>query len=225
MNNHPPKSVSQSGFSLVELSIAMLITLFIMGIAATMLAASFKVRSRENRRSSAIADAQSALNSMSRELANAGYGLSSNGIVAGGDSGPTQIRMRSDLNLSGGTDEADEDVKYTFVNDANGRFIVRLNLEPTQTTGVIAGSIDGLSIYYYDRRVTYSSGSGVITNVRNSGGILQPQVTPDNASYIVLLVRVTLPVVGAPGSPGYQPASATQLVSTVALRNANLQLY
>ncbi len=203
----------------------MAVTLVLMGIASTLLAASFKVRTRENSRSSALVDAQSALNIMSREIAHAGYGLSSNGIVTGGDSDATQIRVRSDLDLSGATNWASEDVKYIFVNDANGSFIVRMDLQPTQTTGLVANRIDGLAIYYYDRRVTYTIGDGVITNVLNSAGALQTEVAPDNARYIVLVLRVTLPAVGTSGSPGYQPASATQLVSTVTLRNANLTTY
>ena len=220
----------QSGFSLVELFLAMTITLVIMTIASTLLASSFKVRNRENQKSSAIADAQRALNAMSRDIANAAYGLSTNGIVTGGDSGPTSIRVRSDLDLSGATNDVGEDVKYVFVNDANGSFIVRLNLQPAQTTSLIANRIDGLAIYYYDRRVTYAIGNCAIgscniSNVRNSAGTTQAEVTPDSAKYIVLSIRVTLPAVGTPNSSGYQPPSATQLVSTVTLRNANLQTY
>jgi prepilin-type N-terminal cleavage/methylation domain-containing protein len=230
MNKSPIKWRQQSGFSLVELFIAMTITLVIMAIASTLLASSFYVRTRESQRSSAIADAQRALNSMSREIANAGYGLSTNGIVGGGDSGATSIRIRSDLDLSGATSVSGEDVKYVLVNDANGSFIVRLNLQPSQTTGLIANRIDGLAIYYYDRRVTYTIGNCQIgncniTDVRNSVGNAQAEVTPDNAKYIVLSLRVTLPAVGSAGSAGYQPPSATQLVSTITLRNANLTTY
>ena len=230
MNKSNIKSCRQSGFSLVELCIALTVTLVIMAIASTLLASSFNVRNRENQRSSAIADAQRALNTMSREIANAAYGLSTNGIVTGGDSGATSIRIRSDLDLSGATDGVGEDVKYLFVNDANGSFIVRVNLQPTQTTSLIANRIDGLAIYYYDQRVTYTigncaTGSCNISNVLNSAGTTQAEVTPDNAKYIVLSLRVTLPAVGTAGSAGYQPPSATQLVSTVTLRNANLQNY
>ena len=224
MNKSHPKSSTQSGFSLLELIIGMAVTLIIVAIASTLLASSFAIRGRENQRSSAIADAQRALNTMSREIANAGYGLSTNGIVAG-DSSLTQIRVRSDLDLSGATSEDGEDLKYVFVNDANGSFIVRMNLQPSQTTGLIANRIDGLAIYYYDQRVTYTIGNGVITNVLNSAGSAESQVTPGLAKYIVLVLRVALPAVGTPGSPGYQPPSATQLVSTVTLRNANLQTY
>ena len=224
MNKSHTKSSSQSGFSLLELVIGMSITLVIITIASTLLASSFAIRGRENQRSAAIADAQRALNTMSREIANAGYGLSTNGIVAG-DSGLTQIRVRSDLDLSGATDTSLEDLKYVLVNDANGSFIVRMDLQPSQTTGLIANRIDGLAIYYYDQPVTYTVGSGVITNVLNSAGVAQAQVAPDAAKYIVIVVKVTLPAVGTAGSPGYQPLSATQLASTVTLRNANLQTY
>jgi prepilin-type N-terminal cleavage/methylation domain-containing protein len=224
MKKSDNRSSTQSGFSLLELVAAMTVTLVIATIASTLLASSFKVRDRENQRSSAIADAQRALNIMSREIANAGYGLDSNGIVAG-DSGPNQIRVRSDLDLSGGTSQASEDVKYVLVNDANGSFIVRMDLLPSQTTGLIANRINGLVIYYYDEKVTYTIDNGAISNVKNSAGNPENPVTPDNAKYIVLLLSVTLPEVGTKGSAGYQPLSATQLVSSVALRNANLAVY
>lgn len=224
------RSRRHSGFSLLELIIAIAITLAILAIASTLLASAFQIRTRENQRSAAIADAQRGLNLLSREIANAGYGLSTNGIVTGGDSNATSIRVRSDLDLSGATDGSSEDVKYLLVNDANGSFIVRLNLQPTQTTGLVANRIDGFAVYYYDRRVTYTIGEcGVgscnISNVLNSAGATQAEVTPDNAKYVVMSLRVTLPAVGKTGSPGYQPASATQLVSAVTLRNANLQTY
>jgi prepilin-type N-terminal cleavage/methylation domain-containing protein len=229
MKKSDNKPSTQSGFSLLELVAAMTVTLVIATLATTLLVSSFKVRDRENQRSSAIADAQRALNIMSREIANAGYGLDSNGIVAG-DSGVNQIRVRSDLNLQNGTSEASEDLKYLLVNDANGRFIVRMDLQPAQTTGLIANRIDGLQIHYYDKRVTYTIGNCAIgncdiSNVVDSAGAAQLEVAPDSAKYVVLVLSVSLPAVGMPGSAGYQPTSATQLVSTVALRNANLQGY
>jgi prepilin-type N-terminal cleavage/methylation domain-containing protein len=225
MNKAHEKLVTgQSGFSLLELVIGMSVTLVIVTIASALLASSFNVRGRENQKSAGIADVQRALDIMSHEIANAGYGLSSNGIVAG-DSGISQIRVRSDLNLSGATSEDAEDIKYVLVNDANGSFIVRLNLQPSQTTGLIANRIDGLAIYYFDKRVTFTIGDGVITSPRNSAGAAEAEVTPDAAKYIVLLVKVTLPAVGTVGSPGYQPLSSVQLTSTVALRNSILSTY
>src|SRR5256886_13212466 len=128
MNKSHTESSTQSGFSLLELIIGMAITLVVITVASTLLASSFAIRGRENQRSSAIADAQRALNTMSREIANAGYGLSTNGIVAG-DSGLTQIRVRSDLNLSGATGTSGEDLKYVLINDAEGRLICGMGFE------------------------------------------------------------------------------------------------
>src|SRR4030095_13463667 len=91
------KRATSGGFSLLELLIAMVITMALMTAASTLLANALRVRSRENQKSDALADTQRALNIMSREIANAGFNLSGNGIVAL-DSGSTQLRIRSNLN-------------------------------------------------------------------------------------------------------------------------------
>src|SRR5574338_244662 len=88
---------SQRGFSLIELLIAMTVTVVIACIATTLVAQSFRMRAREDARSDAIADAQRALNIVSREIANAGFGLIDNGIVPG-DTGTSSIRFRANLN-------------------------------------------------------------------------------------------------------------------------------
>ena len=85
------------GFSLIELMIAMTLTLIIAGASATLLGQSFRMRSREDVRSDAIADAQRALNIVSREIANSGFGLLDNGIVPG-DTNNQSIRVRANLN-------------------------------------------------------------------------------------------------------------------------------
>src|ERR1044071_2235086 len=114
---------SQRGFSLIELVIAMAVTIVIASIASTLVAQSFRMRSREDIRSDAIADAQRALNIVSREIANSGFGLIDNGIVPG-DTGSGSIRFRANLNaytrdasgfpVSGATSvsDRDEDIKY-----------------------------------------------------------------------------------------------------------------
>ena len=121
------KQTSQRGFSLIELLIAMTVTIVIAGIASTLVAQSFRMRSREDARSDAIADAQRALNIVSREIANSGFGLVDNGLVPG-DTGPTSIRNRANLNAytrdddgnavagAGEVIDADEDLKYSMYN-------------------------------------------------------------------------------------------------------------
>jgi len=227
---------NDSGFSLFELILAIAITLVIMGAASSLLASSFKIRSREDRKSDAVADVQRAFNSMSREIGNAGFKLpssltsvSANGIVAG-DSDSQSVRIVSNLNGADGVDtdvdDADEDVKFLmYVDNTLGqRYLVRYEKNATNTTTVLANRIDSLVIRYYDEKVTYDTtlvaGVADITNVRNAAGNIEAEVSPGNAKYIVVAVGVTLPAVGTAGSDGYQPASEVQLTSDITLRNS-----
>src|SRR4051812_29948130 len=110
-------SKPESGFSLIELVIAIAILLTLGTAATRLLSASLNIRARENVKSSGIADAQRGINMMSREIANSGYGLSSNGIVAS-DSTSSAIRVRANLNAadkettSATVTDKDEDIKY-----------------------------------------------------------------------------------------------------------------
>src|SRR5919199_1453088 len=70
-----------AGFSLLELMVALGVTMVIMVAAGRMLAMSMNVRTRENQRTEAVADAQRALQAITRDVSNAGLGLSSNGII------------------------------------------------------------------------------------------------------------------------------------------------
>ena len=87
------KTTRSEGFSIIELVIAMTITMALMTAAATLLASALRMRTRENQKSDALADTQRALNIMTREIANAGFNLTNNGIVAA-ESGISEIRVR-----------------------------------------------------------------------------------------------------------------------------------
>src|SRR5437016_1182249 len=116
------ESETEAGFSLIELIIAMGLVLVMMAGASQLLMRSLGTRTRENQKSDALADAQRALNIMSREIGNSGFGLDYNGIVAA-DCHPTiasdpnvaQIRIRANINNSDGTTgQADEDITYVY---------------------------------------------------------------------------------------------------------------
>src|ERR1043165_5185427 len=122
----PNKKATSGGFSLLELLIAMTITMALMTAASTLLAQALRVRSRENQKSDALADVQRALNIMSREIANTGFNMTGNGIVAA-DSGTSSLRIRSNLNRydtsassasRDGIIDENEDIKY-FINEAD----------------------------------------------------------------------------------------------------------
>jgi type II secretory pathway pseudopilin PulG len=240
------RSNNQAGFSLLEVIIAMGITITIMGLASTLLASGFRVRSREDRKSDAISDVQRALNIMTREIANSGLKLpgglaavSTNGVVTD-DSDNTSIRFVSNLNgmpdSANGyfedpdVEDTDEDIKFLmYVDEALGqRYIVRYEKNGSKQTTVLANRIDSLVFRYYDEKVTYETtvttvdGNNVcdITNVVNASGAAKNEVSPGAAKFVVIAVGVTLPAVGSPNTDGYQPPSQVQLTSDVVLRNS-----
>jgi prepilin-type N-terminal cleavage/methylation domain-containing protein len=217
---------SQRGFSLIELLIAMTVTVVIAGIASTLVAQSFRLRAREDARSDAIADAQRALNIVSREIANSGFGLLDNGVVPG-DTGQGSIRFRANLNAytrddagnpvsgSDSVNDRDEDIKYTMYNDdvANRHYLVRYDailgaVDQREGTTVLANRLDSFRLQYFD----------------SAGAELDVTTTPSaviSAWKVRITVGVILPAQGQPGSPGYQPESTIDLVSDVVLRNAS----
>jgi len=232
-----------AGFSLVELVLAMAITLTVLGLSSTLLASGFYSRSREDRKSDGIADVQRALNIMTREISNSGLRLPSglgavarNGIVTD-DSDNQSIRIISNLNglpdSANGyyedpdVEDVDEDLKFVMYVDAvrGQRYIVRYERNATSQTTVLANRIDSLIFRYYDEKVTYSTtvasdGTCDITDVKDAAGNSKSEVSPAEAKFIVIAVGVTLPAVGTEGQPGYQPPSQVQLTSDVVLRNS-----
>ena len=221
---------TSGGFSLLELMIAMVITMALMTAASTLLANALRVRSRENQKSDALADTQRALNIMSREIANSGFNMTGNGIVAA-DSGLNEIRVRSNLNrydydvsvtdeMRDNVQDTGEDITY-FINSAdNTMYLARHDKFGTGST-VLANRIDGMNIHYFDQKVTYTAppGGSDIT------GVSALEVPPASAKYIVIAISVTLDAVGTPNSPGYQPPYSVLLCSDVTLRNTGLWGY
>src|SRR2546428_12855273 len=124
---------SEAGFSLAELMIALTVTLVMAGLASILMAGSFNIRARENQKTDAIADTQRGLNLMTREISNAGFGLTDNGIVAA-DSGLSSIRVRANLNASAEettsstTTDRDEDVNDLLYTDSNNNYIVLIDV-------------------------------------------------------------------------------------------------
>ena len=215
---------SDAGISLVELMIAMAIVLITTGLAASLLASSFNIRGRENQKSAALADAQRALNNMSREIANSGFGLSNNGIVTY-DSSSTAIRVRANLNAfdrestSSLVTDSDEDVLYNLFSDSTQSYVERVDINSGIRTTILANRVDALVIRYFADKIDYTAGQ---CNINTTAA----DVTDKRlAKYIVIVACVQLPEVGRAGNPGFQPASRVQLISDVTLRNSDLITY
>jgi prepilin-type N-terminal cleavage/methylation domain-containing protein len=224
-------SEREVGFSLPELMIAMSIVLVVMSLTSGLLTRSFNVRSRENQRSDALADAQRALNIMTREIANSGFGLSDNGIVAV-DSGIDSIRVRANLNAFEGqatsqlVNDRNEDVKYSLWTSGDASYIVRLDIGTQNQTTVLANRVDSMKIRYYPSKINYTMSPAVGGVPTCDISTTSTEVTQkSDAKYLVMSICVELPERGRSGSTGYQPASRVQLVSDVALRNADRSNY
>src|SRR5215207_9876671 len=182
----------EAGFSLVELLMAMSITLTVLGLTSGLLASSFNARARENQKTDALADAQRALNIMTREIANTGFGLANNGIVAA-DSNETAIRVRANLNAfegqstSSSISDRNEDVKYSLYSAGSDSYIVRLDIGTQNQTTVLANRVDALQIRYYPAKISYSLGSNCDISTASS------EVTQkSDTKYIVISVCVEL---------------------------------
>ncbi|HEX8291495.1 MAG TPA: prepilin-type N-terminal cleavage/methylation domain-containing protein [Pyrinomonadaceae bacterium] len=203
----------EAGFSLIELMVALGVTLVIMVIASRMLAMTMAVRTRENQRSEAIADTQRALQAMTREISNAGLGLANNGLVDANSNG-LAVRVRTNLNAFCGTtetcdedaDDPGEDVVFVVINNTTGgggdnqRLITRQDRNSGNQVSALANRVDDLAF-------TYVKADGTTT------------LTASEAQSVKIAVAVTLPAVGSEGQPGYQPLSRMQLTSEAVLRN------
>ena len=212
MQTQGNKAKGAAGFSLIELMVALGITLVIMVVAGRMLAMSLNIRMRENQRTEAISDAQRALQMITRDITNAGLGLKTNGLSSNAPTAEVygEIRIRSNLDAfsetAPNTTTSGDDVAYELVNDATvtpaQRLFTRQDINSKQISQ-LANRIDALQFEFFD-----------------AGGAV---VAPDKAVKVRITVTVSLPSVGTPRSPGYQPPTRMQLRSEATLRNSLLK--
>lgn len=152
LGKSPRTESGERGFTLIELIVAMAISLLILGVAIISYSTALGTRSRESSTTDAITSAQAALNIMSREIGNSGYGLSNNGIVLGndsnynppdingqrpcGDNQSVRLHMRTNIsNDNSETNDVGEDV--TFYHDTDSESVVRYDANNGSTSGII----------------------------------------------------------------------------------------
>lgn len=215
----------QKGFSVVELLIATTVMLILLGIVSVMIARAFSVRQREAQRSDALVSVQAALNVISREVANSGFGIysdsitkkGSNGIVLA-DSNQNRIHMRSNMLNQGDKDDCDNNIAdtacstdqpgedITYYLDAASQSIVRYDPNDNPTTSIVVNRVSRLQFHYYH----YDPSTGNIT---------------DSATPTATTSRVRITVEGVLDQVVGQvnPLSVTYR-SEVTLRNASYML-
>lgn len=198
------KDCKSEGFSLIELIISMTVTLVLLGLVSTLLAGALNSRKRESRRTDALSSAQAALNVMSREIANTGFGLNYNGLVPA-DSDDNQLHFRSNVtNINSDTNSDDEDLTY-FFDDAT-KSIVRFDRYHTPQTSVIVNRISNVNFKYY----SYTGSSSTAT---------ETTVPSEDTGRITITVIVTLEKV-----QGQPDGQFVTLKSDITLRNSKYML-
>lgn len=218
----PNNRDSEAGFSLIELIVAMTVMLLLMGVVSVLLSKAMSVRTRESQTSDALASCESALNVMSREISNSGFGLhdsadaskGTNGIIMGaGESDDHRIHFRANLTNSqayspgmdpGDTTDPGEEI--TYFHDAATRSIVRYDPHGNPQTAVVVNGISNVTFKYWNY-----SGTGIISS----------SATPTSeTARVEITVDVDLDPV--PGQPNNRKV---QYRSQVNLRNAQYMLH
>jgi Tfp pilus assembly protein PilW len=216
---------NEKGFSLVELMIGITLTLLLLSVLSSVIHRATGVNSREGRKADALVSAQAALNVMSREIGNSGFGLftdavsqtPSNGIVIE-DSNSSQIHFRTNFENVGdyelppdstvlSTNQPGEDVTYFF--DEATRSILRYDrnaLDGTSATSVIVNRISSVTFTYFN----YTSSSSTVTET----------TVPTTATG---RVRITVEVQLEPVLGQARDETVT-FTSDVTLRNSNYML-
>ena len=185
------------GFTMVELVLSMAITTLILGVAIIGFSQAMSMRARESSKTDAITSAQAALNVMSREIGNSGFGLNDNGVVT--DSTATMLHIRSNFsNNNSTTSDAGEDIIFYLDGSGVNQSVVRHDNNTSETSGII-NRISSVNFVYTNYT---SAGSSTGSAGRDTGK-----------------VTITL-IVNLPNVQG-QPANQTVTVtSDVTLRNS-----
>jgi prepilin-type N-terminal cleavage/methylation domain-containing protein len=206
-------SKNECGFSLIELILAMALSLIILGVGIAAFSGMLGSRNRQSSRADALTSAQAALNIMSREIGNSGYGLSTNGLVVPpmvlvSDCTNKKLHFRTNIsNHDGVTSSPGEDV--TFYYDAATQSVVRYDPAANPTTSGVINRVSDVDFVYYNYVVDPLT--GVLTV---SSGTASTDTARVNIKLTVILANVLR-----------QPTNRTETVSSdVTLRSSPYML-
>jgi len=201
---------SESGFTLIELIVSMVITLIILGVAVTVFSGALKGREYESARTDAIVSSQAAINIMSRDIGNAGYGLLNNAIVLA-DSNSNRLHFRTNIDNSNfTTTDPNEDITF-FCDDcnANGGSVVRYDASGGGSTSGVINSVSRVRFQYWD----YNEITHALTGPFNVPTLNTGRIT----------ITLTVIINNTSGAPSGDRANVT-VTSDVTLRNSPYML-
>lgn len=198
------------GFSMVELMIAMTIMLVLLALVSGIFARALSTRQFESSRADALTSAQAALNVISREVANSGYGLlepddtASNGLVLN-DCTTKRLHLRANVDNNDLTiDEPGEDVTYFY--DQTSESIVRYDPNDVPQISGVVNRISEVSFEYWDYTGSSSTPTKRTTPTTDTGRVR---------------INVTVKLENVQGYPKDQKVTFT---SDITLRNSKYML-
>ncbi len=183
----------------------MVVTMIILGGAIGIFTSQLASSRFQSRRADAITSAQAAINILSREIGNSGYGLkrgilASNGLVLL-DCNATRLHFRANTNnLNPATSDAGEDV--TFYYDSASQSIVRYDAANGGSSAGIINQVSHVTFRYFD----YAS----------DGTFSEVSTPTDNTARIS--IRLTVLLGGDPND--LNSASNVTVESDISLRNS-----
>lgn len=201
MNPTKQKSSKEGGFSVAELLITMTIMLLALAIVMSLFSRALSTRARESSRTDALTAAQAALNVMSREIANSGYGTISNGLVYA-DSNLQRLHAISNVvNTNAVVTDPGENITYYF--EPTSQSILRYDANGSGVnvpqTSVLINRISSVNFQYFDYTGSSAVGTAVNPPTANTGRVritltvslenVRDQVNPQS---VVLVSDVTL---------------------------------
>ncbi len=173
----------------------------ILGLASTLFSKSFSTRQRESSRTDALTAAQAALNVISREMSNSGYGLVTNGIVTA-DSNQQKLHFLSNIiNTNNVVTDPREDITYYF--DPNTESILRYDANGngvnSPQTSIIINRISNVNFQYFNYTGSNSTATSSTTPTIDTGRVrvtitvkLEEVQGQTNNQKVVLISDVTL---------------------------------
>lgn len=198
------KQRKEAGFSLIEMLIVMVVTIMLLSLVSLLMTSAFGTRQRESQRTDALSSSKTALNIMSREVSNAGFGLTSNGLIVA-DSDAHKLRFRTNVdNTDSNTNSPGEDVTYYY--DSINRSIVRYDPHDSPQNSVVINQVSEVTFNYFD----YSGSSSTPT---------QQSIPSNNTGKIRITVTVQMDNVGS-----QMDDQTISFVSEVTLRNSKYML-
>jgi len=149
----------RAGFTILELMLSMTIILIVLGLVMTLFGRSLNTRRLESSRTDALTAAQAALNVISREVANSGYGLklqedaiADNGLVDT-DSDEATLHFRANItNDNIDLTDPGEDVTYYYEPGTQSilRYDANGNGPGDPQTSIVINRISSLAFEYHD---------------------------------------------------------------------------